>query len=191
MSDNYNDNQITRKDARNCFVESLNDSFNIGKIHFVFASYDVSKPVGQRQNNNIHIYISIDVFLELCRKLCCGELKFTMQTKKKNNDKTSLFEHLGGTSAEILAKRGKARHDGKSLSRTAQLICGSKSDLLFIADSGPGETNSRGLIVPKFGNNPENHVAISMTFESFSELMLITKTHYEAWLTAKYSKINN
>ena len=59
MSDNYNDNQITRKDARNCFVESLNDSFNIGKIHFVFASYDVSKPVGQRQNNNIHIYISM------------------------------------------------------------------------------------------------------------------------------------
>ena len=34
MSDNYNNNQITRKDAKNCFVESLNDSFSIGKIHF-------------------------------------------------------------------------------------------------------------------------------------------------------------
>lgn len=27
--------------------------------------------------------------------------------RKKNNDKTSLFKHLGGTFAEILAKRGK------------------------------------------------------------------------------------
>ena len=44
MSDNYNDSQITRKDARGCFVESLNDSFSIGKFHFTFASYDVSKP---------------------------------------------------------------------------------------------------------------------------------------------------
>ena len=43
MSDNYNNNnQITRKDAKNCFVESLNDSFGIGKIHFSFATYDVS-----------------------------------------------------------------------------------------------------------------------------------------------------
>lgn len=191
MSDNYNDNQITRKDARGCFVETLNDSFSIGKIHFTFASYDVSKPAGQRQTNNIHIYIGVDEFLELCRKLCCGELKYMMQTKRKNNDKTALFEHLGGTSAQILNKRGKARADGKSLSRTAQLICGNKSDLLFVANSGPGETNAKGLIVPKFGNNPEQHVAVSMTFESFSELLLSTKAHYEAWLAAKYLKADS
>ncbi len=192
MADNYNnDNQITRKDAKNCFVESLNDSFGIDKIHFAFTSYDVTKPAGQRQTNNIHIYIGVDEFLELCRKLCCGELKFIMQTKKKNNDKTALFEHLGGTSAEILAKRGKPRADGKSLSRTAQLICGNKSDLLFVANSGPGETNAKGLIVPKFGSNPENHVAVSMTFNSFSELLLATKTHLEAWLAAKYVKSIN
>lgn len=191
MSNNYNDSQITRKDAKGCFVESLNDSFSIGKIHFTFASYDVSKPAGQRQTNNIHIYIGVDEFLELCRKLCCGELKYMMQTKRKNNDKSALFEHLGGTSAQMLSERGKARTDGKSLSRTAQLICGNKSDLLFVANSGPGETNAKGLIVPKFGSNPEQHVAVSMTFESFSELMLTTKAHYEAWLTAKYLKNND
>lgn len=70
MSDNYNNtNQITRKDAKNCFVESLNDSFSIGKIHFAFATYDVSKPVGQRQTNNIHIYIDIDEFLNFAERL--------------------------------------------------------------------------------------------------------------------------
>ena len=70
--------------------------------------------------------------------------------------------------------------------RTAQLVCGSKTDLLFVADSGPGETNAKGLIVPRFGKNPENHVSVSMTFELFSELMLMTKTHYQSWLTAYY-----
>lgn len=43
MSDNYNNNQITRKDAKNCFVESLNDSFSIGKIHFAFATYNAQR----------------------------------------------------------------------------------------------------------------------------------------------------
>ena len=41
--------------------------------------------------------------------------------------------------------------------------------------------------VPKFGNKPENHVSISMSFESFSEMMLLTKEHFRAWLSAWYS----
>lgn len=190
MSDNYNDSQITRKDARGCFVESLNDSFSIGKIHFTFASYDVSKPAGQRQTNNIHIYIGVDEFLELCRKLCCGELKYMMRRKEKITINQLSLSILAGTSAQMLSKRGKARKDGKSLSRTAQLVCGNK-DLLFVANSGPGETNAKGLIVPQFGNNPEQHVAVSMTFESFSELMLVTKAHYEAWLVSQYMRKND
>lgn len=190
MSDNYNNNkQITRKDAKNCFIESLNDSFGIGKIHFAFATYDVLKPVGQRQTNNIHIYIDVDEFLELCRKLDCGELKFIMQTKKKNADNTPIFEHLGGTSAEMLARRNKSRADGKSLSRTAKLTVGEKKDLLFVADSGPGDTNEKGLIVPRFGVNPENHVSIAMDFESFSKLLLVTRIHYQAWLSSMYGRI--
>lgn len=45
MNEERNQNQIIRKDARNCFVESLSDSFAIERIHLVFATYDVSKPV--------------------------------------------------------------------------------------------------------------------------------------------------
>jgi len=181
-----NQYQIVRKDARNCFVESLNDSFEIGKVHFVFATYDLSKPAGQRQTNNISIYITADEFLELHRKLTCGELKFLLQSKKKNDDKTPLYQSLGGTSAERLAQQNRSRPDGMSLSRTVQLLCGTKSDFLFVADSGPGATNEKGLIVPKFGSNPENHVIVSLTFEAFSELLLLTYLHYMAWLNAWY-----
>lgn len=186
MSEERNQNQIIRIDARNCFVESLRDCFDIGKAHFAFASYDLSKPTGQRQTNNIHIYIDVAELLELCRKLSSGELRWLMQNKKKTGDNTPVYQCLGGTSAEKLAKYGRARPDGMSLSRTAQLVCGNKTDFLFVADSGPGETNAKGLIVPRFGKNPENHVSVSMTFESFSELLLLTKAHFEAWLTVWY-----
>ncbi len=185
MSDNYNNYQIIRKDAKNCFVESLYDSFSIGKVHFAFATYDVSKPAGQRQTNNIHIYIDVDEFLELCRKIEFGEIKYLMKQRRDAKDNSPIYETMGGTSAETLAKRGKSRPDGKSVSRIAKLSVAAKG-LFFTADSGVGETGPTGLIVPKFGNNPENHVSILLTFESFSELMLLTKVHYQAWLAAKY-----
>ena len=186
MQDERNASQIIRKDARNCFVESLSDAFANGRAHFAFATYDMNKPAGQRQTNNIHIYISVPELLELCRKLSCGELRYIMQQKKQTGDPKPIQEWLGGTSAEKLRQYGKARPDGKSLSRVCKLLAGQKTDFLLVADSGPGDKDAKGLIVPKFGNKPENHVAVSMTFESLSELLLMTKTHYEAWLTAWY-----
>lgn len=43
MDDIRNQNQIIRKDARGCFVESLSDAFEICRIHFVFATYDLNR----------------------------------------------------------------------------------------------------------------------------------------------------
>lgn len=186
MSEDRNQCQIIRKDARNCFVESLSDKFSVGKAHFTFAAYDLNRPAGQRQTNNIHIYISVSELLELCRKLSGGELRAIVQEKKRNKDNRPIQEWLGGTSAEKLSQYGKARADGKSLSRVAKLLVGQKTDFLFVADSGPGETDAKGLIVPRFGNKPENHVAVSMTWDALAELLLMTKTHYEAWLSAWY-----
>lgn len=186
MQEERNQSQIIRKDAKNCFVESLSDAFSKGKAHFAFATYDVNKPAGQRQTNNVHIYISIPELLELCRKLTCGELRYIWQERKKTGDNRPIQEWLGGTSAEKLRQYGKPRPDGKSLSRVCKLLVGQKTDFLFIADSGPGETDSKGLIVPRFGKNPENHVSVSMTWDALAELLLYTKTHYEAWLAAWY-----
>lgn len=186
MQQERNSQQIIRKDAKNCFVESLSDAFDREKAHLVFAAYDLTKPAGQRQTNCVHIYISIPELLELCRKLSCGELRFIWQERKKSGNNKPIQEWLGGTSAEKLRQYGKARADGKSLSRVAKLLAGQKSDFLFIADSGPGDKDAKGLIVPRFGKNPENHVSVSMTWEALAELLLTTKTHYEAWLSAWY-----
>lgn len=186
MTDERNQNQITRKDAKNCFVESLNDVFAIGKIHLNFSAYDPNKPAGQRQTAGVHIFIAADEFMELCRKVSCGEFKFMWQQKKKNNDREPLYTSLGGTSAEKLAKQNRSRPDGMSLSRTFKVMPGDRVELLLVADSGPGVTTEKGLITPKFGNKPENHVAVSLSLDAFGELLLATQAHYQAWLTAWY-----
>ena len=129
MEEARNQHQIIRKDAKNCFVESLSDSFDKGKAHFAFATYDLNKPAGNRQTNCVHIYISIPELLELCRKLTCGELSYLWQTRRKAADSEPILKWLGGTSAEKLAQYGKPRPDGKSLSRVAQFLAGQKVDL--------------------------------------------------------------
>lgn len=178
--------QITRKDAKGCFVESLSDYFTYGKVHFNFIAYDVSRPQNERITNYVNIYIEIDRFLEFCRKLESGELRYIIQQKRSSGDTKPIDEWLGGISAKKLAESGNSRADGMSLSRVAKLLCGSKSDFLFVADSGAGEQNKKGLIVPRFGNKPENHVAVSLSWESLAELCLITKEHYKAWLSSWY-----
>lgn len=187
MNDDRNQYQIIRIDARNCFVESLSDAFSIGKAHLTFCSYDKRRPTGQRMTDSIQIYIDMPDWLELCRMLDSGELRWLLQQSLKSGDRSPIREWLGGTSAKKLAHFGRARPDGKSLSRTAQLLSGSKTDtLLFVANSGPGEESATGLIVPKFGKNPENHVAVSMTLGNLGQLLLATRVHYTAWLSAWY-----
>lgn len=83
MSETRTNYQIVRKDAKDCFIESLNDAFDIGKIHFGFVAYDPNRPEGDRQVSKVDIYVAADEFLELCRKLNRGEIKYQMLEKKK------------------------------------------------------------------------------------------------------------
>jgi len=181
----FSNYQITRLDAAGCFVESLCDAFPIGKLHLTFARYDLTKPKGQRQTDRIDIYLDVGEFLELNQKVCSGELLHLWKLKQDGKMEAPLFIHRGGIKAEKLEKQGKRRKDGRSLSRVAQLVPGKTRDLMFIADSGPGDVEGT-LIVPKFGKNPEQHVVIGMTFERFSQFMALTHAHYLGWLSSWY-----
>lgn len=186
MNDERNRDQIVRKDARGCFAESLSDAFGIGKAHFAFSAYDIKRPSGQRQTDCVHIYIDVSELLELCREAESGELRAMLREKRQSGEHGAIYQHLGGTPAVRLRAIGRERTDGMSLSRTFQLLPGAKAGFLLVADSGPGEENAKGLIVPRFGNMPENHVAVSLSFAALCELLLMTRSHYQAWLTAQY-----
>ena len=187
-SEDLNRFQIIRKDAKNCFVETKSDNFRYGKVHMEFSQYDLARPSGQRQTNHVHIYIDIPEFLRLTHEALTGALHLRAKQQKERNDGTPLYEHLGGTSAVRLSQYGRTRPDGKSLSRIVKLIWGQKVDYLFVADSGPGEANPKGLIIPRFGKNPENHVSVGLNWHNLNELLLMTQTHYSAWLAARYVK---
>lgn len=182
-----NQDQIIRQDARGCFVEAKRDCFHIDKIHLQFVAYDQKKPPGQRYTSNIHIYIDVPEFLVLVKDAETGALHARMQRNKKESKPDPLFECLGGTSAAQLAQYGRPRTDGKSLSQVAKLVGADRADYLFVADSGPGEQNDKGLIVPRFGKNPEQHVAVSLSWRQVNELLFTTSFHYQAWLSAKYA----
>lgn len=182
-----NRDQIIRQDARGCFVEVKNDCFHIDKIHLQFVAYDKSKPQGQRYTGNIHIYIDVPAFLVLAKEAETGALHARMQQYKQAKKPDPVYECLGGTSAAQLARYGRPRADGKSLSRVAKLVGADRADYLFVADSGPGEENEKGLIVPRFGKNPEQHVAVSLSWRQVNELLFTTTAHFQAWLSAKYA----
>ena len=188
MSEFNNAYQITRQDAKSCFVESLSDAFRIGKVHFTFAKYDVSRSAGQHQTDNVQIYISVEEFVGLCHKLYTGELRYVLQQKKNNNDKSPVYQSLGGTPSSKLKETGKSRRDGMSLSRKVSLSNSNDGGVLFAAESGAGEQNKQGLIVPRYGNNLKNKVVVEMTFDSFIEFVLFTKYHYLSWLNYFYNK---
>jgi len=178
--------QIIRKDAKNCFVETKSDSFCFGKVHLEFSHYDLTRPAGQRQTHHVNVYIDVPEFLHLTHEALIGSLHMRAKQQKEKNDSAPLYEHLGGTSSARLAQFGRTRSDGKSLSRIVKLIWGQKVDYLLVADSGQGEADVKGLIVPKFGRNPENHVAVGLSSRSLNELLLMTQTHYMAWLASQY-----
>lgn len=183
---NKDPTQIIRHDARNCFLEVKSDSFYFGKIHVGFVRYDLSRPEGQRYVNCIHIYISVDEFLALAHDVLSGALHEKTRQLKEQGRVMPVYEVLGGTPAEKLAQQNKSREDGKSESRATKLFPGKKMDYLWVAESGAGEIGPTGLIIPKYGKEPDQQVSIPMNERDLNRIMLIAKTHFEAWLTAQY-----
>ena len=161
--------------------------FHLDKIHLQFVSYDTSRPKGSRYTNNISIYLDVPEFLALAQEAASGTLHMRMQQYKNAGNKEALYEHLGGTSAKHLERYGRPRPDGKSLSRVVRLTAATKADYFLTADSGPGEENKTGLIVPRFGLKPEQHVSVILSWRQLNELLLTTVEHYRAWLAAKYA----
>ena len=108
MSDDRNQEQIIRKDARNCFVESKSDSFDRNRIHFFFATYDTTKPEGARYINTVNIYIPAEEFLELCRKLGSGSSNISSMKKRRTTMRAIFTKHLAArarTSSSSLIRR--------------------------------------------------------------------------------------
>lgn len=196
MSDTYaamsnapmqqNVSQIIRIDARNSFVESLNDAFCYGKFHLGFTKYDLSRVKGSRQTDRVHIYIDVGRFLHLTQQLRTGELDYLANQFRAQSQHGSLFKTMGGTPAERLRMK---RPDGHGQYRIMEIQPGNKPGSFYIdATSGAGDVRGNGIIAPVQGAKPDQRVGVPLSKEGLATLLYVSELHYHAWLTACYSR---
>ena len=193
-ANDYENTQIIRRDAKNCFVEGKSFGFEIGKAVFEFAAYDLSKPQGSRYTNHVTCYIDIPEFLQFSHEVTSGFIHKRMSATKKilldssakeevkKEARFPLFHSMGGTTAERLSE---PRADGMSVSRSMKLHTANKTDYLLTAESGPGKANEKGLIVPCY-KTPEQKITVPLSWRALEQLLLMMTAHYQAWLVSQY-----
>lgn len=187
-------NQIYRIDGRNCFVECMTDGMDIGQIVLNFVTYNKLLEKGSRQTAFIPIYLSIPEFLALAENFTNGAIaRKAAIARAAMANKTGfvepLFCSLGGTSATKLRELGKARPDGKSLSRKMSIAAGDKYPYLLVAEQGAGETDAQGLIVPKFtSKTADARINIPVKEEFLQQMFEITKVYIQAYITRRFMK---
>ena len=99
-----------------------------------------------------------------------------------------LFIEMGGTSAEKLKAQDKARPDGAAESRQFKLMIGSKKRYLLTAESGPGKSNEKGLIVPTYKGKADVNILVGMDEDEIKEFALKLKMHINSFTSAKYTR---
>ena len=185
-------NQIYRIDGKNCFVECMTDAMGIGQIVMNFVTYNTSLEKGSRQTSFIPIYLSFPEFLALSESFANGTMARKAALARaalanKTGYPEPLYSSLGGTSAKKLRELGKERPDGKSLSRKMSIAAGEKYPYLLIAEQGVGETDMKGLIVPKFNaKTAEARVSVPVSDEFLQQMFEIVKVYIQAYITRRF-----
>lgn len=187
-----NKNQIIRFDGRNVFIEVMNTAFEIGKVQINFVEYDITLEKNSRQKQNISIYIDVEKFLLLANDILTGRMltlaRQAQDEKVKGGYKycKEIFKDMGGVSANNLKTRGKERADGKALSRQFKITPGDKMPWILSGETGPGEENDTGLIVPK--GRAEEQVRVPLSHEDMKKLALLVTSHIQGYITSLYMK---
>lgn len=202
MADNnfQNNNQIVRKDGKNCFVEVLNTYFRFNKVAFNFVEYDPNAQKGNKFKNQVLIFVNFDAFLRICHDMLVSrkipaELAKSIKEAEEKSKRTGQKEYpapiiltRGGTSEARLKARNASRPDGKALAKILKISPGYKFPCIFRAEQGPGKSNETGLIVPQY-DKPEQVVSIGLTSEALKEMFLIVEAEVRAYINTKYTGI--
>ncbi|BBW98974.1 hypothetical protein [Geobacillus subterraneus] len=186
-----NEKQMIRLDGTNVFVEVMNDTFEIGKVRFHFVEYDATKPKKERIQKSISIYVDISSMLCLIHDGLSGELRNKATQAREEAERTKspckeVWMHLGGVSAETLAKRNQSRPDGMALARRMRLIPGKKKPWVLVAEMGAGREFETGLIA--MTGKPEVQIMVPLSEDDFKALLLVTQAHIQGYISSFYGQ---
>lgn len=177
--------QIFKISSSNSFVEVLDSAFEIGKVLFRFAEYDLNRPKGERFTKEILIYMDIAEFEYLAYNI-----KFKLidrdATKARELQKSGgyrfcreIYTDLGGTTVDNLARQKRSRADNKPESRQLKIVPGDKYPWIFQAESGAGKMLETGLIAPD--GKPDVTVRIPMSDKDFRKLAITVDNEIQSW----------
>lgn len=203
--------QIIKFNNKDSLMEVLANSFEIGKVQVHMHKYDETKAKGQRVTQAVDIFVDIPTMLVLCNDILTGNISAKVKgLKDAGKTYDSAWIDMGGIPAKKLAEREefnikkglkvenltysqKSRPDGKSLSRVLKIIPSTRTDMAFTfqAESGAGEENAQGLIVPKYGSKPENRLMMAVTPEQAKAFALMIKMHLDAFISQKYVRMED
>ena len=184
MNEKRPDEQIYRHDAAASFVECLNDSYKIDQAHIRAIRYDKTAEAGNRITNKVDVFIpvaEIGFWLYLCES---GKITQLLTSAKAQDQPLQLLRRSGGTGVRKLAAYGRARQDGLAEYRALSFKAGMKSDLLLIAELGPGKEDEKGLI--QRAGRAEQYVQVPLSCADLYRMLWTITKNYEAYLAAKY-----
>jgi hypothetical protein len=74
-----------------------------------------------------------------------------------------------------------------ALSRQVSIIPGDKVPFLFIAEQGAGESDEKGLIVPRYGNKPDAKIMIPVKEDAIKQMAAIVKVYIQGFITNQFA----
>lgn len=208
--------QITRVDSQDSFVEVLNDKFHSDKIVFNFQKYD--KGNGNKTISKVTFWMQLDDFLAIHKQIGsyvhkCKDVRTRAQVEANQSKKTVypslLCDLYAGSSAASLKKYNNSRPDGLAESRKFSIVpSGVKpqnqqnfqnnkinsvtTDVVLVAEKGPGIEDNNGLIQPNYGKvingkfvQAEETIRVPMSYDKFIALFERTYMNYQAYLTSE------
>lgn len=178
-----NFNQIIRIDGKNCFVEFMDNAFEIEKVLINFVSYNEKS---KKQTAIIPFYLDFSDLLVLSSDVLSGRLAALAKKEKEGKYPKSVYTQQGGVSAQNLEKRGQKREDGSSLARQLKIIPGQKYPFMFQGEQGKGEEADNGLIVARYGSKPEQKVMVPMQSDDLKKVVLMVQAKINAFFSAQY-----
>lgn len=185
---------IASVNGRASFVKAVDFAFNIHRVCLRFVRYDNKQNKGSKVQGEVIIYIDFADMLRLINLTVHNpyylkQVKYNLldaQRKGMQYPKPIIL-HRGGTSAEKLAQKGKARSDGKGESRILQIAPGIRSkDYPYSLEAvlAPGKKVNNGIIAPD--GKPELTVRVPFSVDSLENFLLSIENAINGYTSAVY-----
>ena len=177
------DHDIIELNARDTFCKAKINSFPIDKVQLSFVKFD---PSTNKSLQAVDAYVSFEEMKVLCADILSGRIAAMAKAELAKGAAwpAAVWQSMGGTDADKCKERG-LRTDGKAMSRIVKIIPGKKMPFLLQVDQGPGESNAKGLIVPKY-SSPEVRIMVPLSADMIKAFALLTDSHINAWFTYQF-----